>query len=509
MNFKWVIIRLIRFLKIYPLARILWLTYDRYHIIRRIKEKRFFSQFIQKDDLCFDIGACFGSRTKTFLALKAKVICVEPQAICLKELRKSFSRNKNVTILPIGVSNKKGFTTLHICNNEPAIATISSTYEEKGRFSKDFKYESTQKIPINTLNNLIKKYGMPKFCKIDVEGAEKQVLQGLTKTIPFISFEFHKEFINAAKKSITHLKSLGRVDFNCSLGDSMKFLFPTWVNDKKLFKKLESLKDKYLQGDIYVRFNNGKYTPLNSLYKQRIIPEPYEGERYKSHYNSKYFKDRDYLDLHLAESLKIFMKENDLKKVLDVGCGTGKLVKFLNDNGFQAYGCDNAKIAIKTAQSINKKNVIKKASATKLPFKTNSFNLVVSISTIEHLTKKEVSSFLKEAYRLLKSRGFIFIITPNYASPMRFILGKKWFGYSDPTHITFFTPKTLSALLSQNRFNSIRLRLNTAFDVRSDLHLPGFLRKFPLPIKNFFNYIMVSSPLSTFRDSFWIAARKK
>lgn len=256
MSIRWRIIRFIRFFKIYRVARALWLAYDRYHIFRRIREKRFFSQFIAKDDLCFDIGACYGNRAKIFLSLGARVLCVEPQKACIKQLEKSFQKNKYVAILPIGVSNKKGFAKLLVCKDEPAIATLSTTYYKTGRFSKDFTYEKTERIPVTTLDTLIKKFGVPKFCKIDVEGAEEQVLQGLTKPIPYLSFEFHKEFLSAAKKCMRHLTSLGKANFNCSLGDSMKFLFPAWVNDKKLFQKLESLDNQYLQGDIYVRFHH-------------------------------------------------------------------------------------------------------------------------------------------------------------------------------------------------------------------------------------------------------------
>lgn len=227
-----------------------------------------------------------------------------------------------------------------------------------------------------------------------------------------------------------------------------------------------------------------------------------------SHYNKQYFTDRDYLDLHIAQSLRILMKDNGLKKVLDVGCGTGKLVKFLNDNEFQAFGCDTSEIAIKAAQRNNKKNTILKASATKLPFKNNSFDLIASISTIEHLTQREVILFLRQAYRVLKPNGLLFIITPNYASPMRFILGKKWFGYLDPTHTTFFTPSSLSKALEQTGFKNVKLKLKTAYNVSSDLHLPGFLRKLPMSIKNALNYVMISSPFATWRDSFWIAAQR-
>jgi len=211
-------------------------------------------------------------------------------------------------------------------------------------------------------------------------------------------------------------------------------------------------------------------------------------------YNERYFSERDRLDVNIAKSIKILMKDNHLKKVLDVGCGTGKLVKFLNENGFQAYGCDTAEIAVKTAQKNNKKNAILKASATKLPSKNNSFDLIASISTIEHLTQKEIVSFLKEAYRVLRPQGFLFIITPNFASPWRFIQGRKWFGYSDPTHINFFTPLSLAKLLKDYDFYNPKFWFKTNYKNYW---------------KNFVYYLLFSTPFCFIRNSFWIAAQKK
>jgi len=210
-------------------------------------------------------------------------------------------------------------------------------------------------------------------------------------------------------------------------------------------------------------------------------------------YNERYFSERDRLDLHIAKSIEILMRDNALKRVLDVGCGTGKLVQFLNKNRFEAYGCDNAEIAIKTAQSINKKNSIIKAPAAKLPFKKNSFDMITSISTIEHLTNKEVVAFIHEAKRVLKPNGFIFIVTPNFASPWRFIQRKKWFGYSDPTHINFFTPLSLANLLKDHGFYNPKFWFKT--------NDPSFW-------KNFIYYLLFSTPFCFIRNSFWISAQK-
>lgn len=225
-------------------------------------------------------------------------------------------------------------------------------------------------------------------------------------------------------------------------------------------------------------------------------------------YDKKYFQKRNLLDLLIAQSIKIFLKNKSLKNILDVGCGTGNMVKFLNQKGFKASGCDPSSEAIKIAQKMNIANSIKKASASNLPYKTESFDLITSISVIEHLNKKEAKEFLKEAIRVLKPDGYIFIITPNFSSPFRYLLGKKWFAYQDPTHINFFTKQKISNELKKAGFKNISFRHKTAYNVPFDWYLPSPLRKLPMPAKNILNYFMISSPFSTFRDSLWVSAKK-
>ena len=224
-------------------------------------------------------------------------------------------------------------------------------------------------------------------------------------------------------------------------------------------------------------------------------------------YNMKYFEERDNLDLRLAETIKLFMQAHKLKTVLDVGCGTGLLVKFLNKNHFKATGCDTENEAIRTAKRINNVNVIK-ASATNLPFNKNTFDLITSVSVIEHLTPGDVISFIIQTKRILKPHGYVFFVTPNYATPIRLLQGKKWFGYSDPTHINFYTPKSLAQILKDYGFTDTRTRFKTKVNLPFDWDLPGFFRYLPKPIVNVLTYLLVSTPFSNVRNSFWIAAKK-
>ena len=216
-------------------------------------------------------------------------------------------------------------------------------------------------------------------------------------------------------------------------------------------------------------------------------------------YSKNYFDKRDKLDLLLASQIAYLLKKLRLNKVLDVGSGTGKLVEFLIKNGFQAQGCDYSKEAVRISGH-------KRANATNLPYKNYTFDSILSISLIEHLNKKESSLFLKEAYRVLKPKGIIFLVTPNFNSPMRYIFGKKWFAFSDPTHKVFYTKNTLKKVLGANGFTNVKFTFPLPSNLSLSWPLPKLLN-FP-PLKKTLNFLLISTPLAFLRDSLWIKATK-
>lgn len=229
----------------------------------------------------------------------------------------------------------------------------------------------------------------------------------------------------------------------------------------------------------------------------------------KNFYNQEYFQKRDHVAPSMAEAIKIFAKKLKIKKILDVGCGTGRLLEYLNSNGFEAYGCDISQNAVSQANKINRRGAALVASADKLPYQKNSFDLLTCVSTIEHLTSFQANKFILEAKRVLKREGYIFLVTPNFATPIRLIHGKKWFGYNDPTHINFFTPKSLKNILASYGFRNFKFLFKTNYNVSYDWEFPVIFRKFPKPLKNIIIFLFFSSPLTFIRNSFWLLAKNK
>jgi ubiquinone/menaquinone biosynthesis C-methylase UbiE len=96
-------------------------------------------------------------------------------------------------------------------------------------------------------------------------------------------------------------------------------------------------------------------------------------------------------------------------KLLDVGCGSGTMIKYLsNDANLTVIGIDNSKIFVSEGR---KKGLnIKFGNAAELPFKKSYFDVVICADVLEHL--KNDASALIEIYRVLKKGGIAFVSVP-------------------------------------------------------------------------------------------------
>jgi len=152
----------------------------------------------------------------------------------------------------------------------------------------------------------------------------------------------------------------------------------------------------------------------------------------------KYFNKRNYEEkkenlknkhsrtLEIINQLLIFNKLdviNKNKKFLDIGCGDGSLVKYLNSNGIDATGCD--------IKDLNFEKDI-------FPYKDSSFDYILLYSVIEHINNTD--HLILEIRRMLKNSGILIIITPNF----RYCFNSF---YDDPTHIKPFTNTGLENIL--------------------------------------------------------------
>lgn len=218
----------------------------------------FYAQFIKKGALVFDVGANIGNRTETFLNLEATVVAIEPQPYCAGILTQKFAHNKNFIIIQKALGNCAGQSKMWL-NSAHVISSLSEEWIRRTtatqRFGAGQQYHTCCNVEVTTLDNLIHQFGKPDFCKIDVEGFEFEVLQGLSQPIKAVSFEFTREYCEASENCISHLVAIGSYRFNYSSGESMRFKLQNWVDAQEICSHLKSFSGLEW-GDIYARLED-------------------------------------------------------------------------------------------------------------------------------------------------------------------------------------------------------------------------------------------------------------
>jgi len=109
-------------------------------------------------------------------------------------------------------------------------------------------------------------------------------------------------------------------------------------------------------------------------------------------------------------------------RVLELACGRGGFSRELARAGAVVTGCDFSFVAVSVAEQKKRTEHRSLAAqfvqgdAQNLPFASNSFDMVVSCETIEHVP--DVNSALREMLRVSRPGGKLYLTTPNYANFM-------------------------------------------------------------------------------------------
>lgn len=139
--------------------------------------------------------------------------------------------------------------------------------------------------------------------------------------------------------------------------------------------------------------------------------------------------------------------------VLDVGCGSGLLLRALKKHGVAVTGLDFSPTAASIAWRANGVPCACGNPATP-PFRDGAFSVVTMFHVLEHV--EDPAEYLTFAGRLLAPGGRLVVQVPDAASWLFLLLRERWSGLDVPRHLIDFRASDLEALLDSCGFEVVR-----------------------------------------------------
>ena len=200
---------------------------------------------LRDDSVCVDVGCHKGYilRMMRHYAPRGKFYAFEPLPELYGELVRSF-QTQNVMLYNIALSNEKGLSTFNYVVSNPAYSGFI-----KRRYDQPDEKEITITVKTDRLDDILDDSQQVSLIKIDVEGAELQVLRGARNIIerdkPIIIFEHGlgaADFYGTRPEEVYDV-----VCTDCGMSVS---LLDDWLSNRRALSK-EEFNDQFYKGLNY------------------------------------------------------------------------------------------------------------------------------------------------------------------------------------------------------------------------------------------------------------------
>lgn len=183
----------------------------------------------------------------------------------------------------------------------------------------------------------------------------------------------------------------------------------------------------------------------------------------KTHFGDMHSENQiksDYalMDKYYKKNYLKYLPKDKNSKILDLGCGMGHFLYFLNHEGYQNYeGIDLSSECINFCiknRLGNKRNLINKDAIQYL--KVNSrkkYSVIVMNDVIEHIQKDKIIFSLSILRTKLTKKGVIIIKVVNSANPVTGSSSR----YYDFTHTVGFVEESLRQVLRLSGYGKIKI----------------------------------------------------
>jgi len=163
------------------------------------------------------------------------------------------------------------------------------------------------------------------------------------------------------------------------------------------------------------------------------------------------------------------------RRLLDVGCGGGGLLRVAASLGWTAHGTEISATCCALLRPMLGER-LHEGTLASAPFEAGTFDVAIMTEVIEHLV--DPLEYARAAHRLLAPGGALLLTTPNIRGASARLLGTAWEAVGDE-HLAYFDRTSMRVLLRRAGFSDVRITL-TSLDIRAVVaRLRGTLRPKP------------------------------
>lgn len=182
-----------------------------------------------------------------------------------------------------------------------------------------------------------------------------------------------------------------------------------------------------------------------------------KGEKLVFDYDDYYTEENliipDFILAIITETIRGFEKYRRNNRFLDVGCGSGILIKAALKENWEAEGIEVSRSSVEFLRKENIKVFEGELAAANFP--ENSFDVVAAIEILEHI--EEPGKIIDEIYRILRPGGLLWATTPHGRGASARMLGTRWSCVYPPEHLHLFSVKGIKNLLTNAGFSNPKI----------------------------------------------------
>jgi FkbM family methyltransferase len=161
------------------------------------------------DDLIYDVGMNNGDDTAYYLSLGFRTVAIEANPELVEQAKLRFGReiaSGRLIILNVGIADREGHLPFWICETNSRWSSFDRAYAS---WQNSPNHQIT--VPCTRFETILAQYGVPHFCKIDIQGNDCLCLDGFErdKVPKFLSIE------TTDLRSLDMLQALGYSLFKC------------------------------------------------------------------------------------------------------------------------------------------------------------------------------------------------------------------------------------------------------------------------------------------------------